>query len=371
MRVLSLELCQQAAKGDAATIEALASLEGPQVSVALLKLAQLVYDGYRHAAIRWVATDRWSELDDSSAPPTRPAGLQSRPDAGPVPPAAGTKQQALQRLLAKFPERRRDPLGDPLLPPRVSDATVVQAVEALAGRPGTDRWLARAATEAPLEVRVAALVALAGVHGPGDEAVTGAVRLGLKADDATIRAAAMRGCERLGKTGWESALKGLEDPDFDVRAEAARCLGRIGDPQGVSALIKALEQEQSLAALEALAHIGDHAAARPVLQLLQEDHAAAREDERVRLVQALGTLGDRTAVPVLERELSHPQWRVRRAAAGALARVHRPSTAQALALCLHDYYAEVRSACRAAVSALRAAPSKKPPASTRTGSQTR
>jgi len=341
-------LCEQAAGGDVRALEGLGALKGPAVDRALLKLAQRSYEGYRHAAVRWVAGDRWAELDASPTSQPRQGGSPSgdRPASRPAAPS-GDKAQALQRLLSRFPQRAREPMGDPLLPPAISDLTVVRAIQVLAGRKGTDGWLAMVATQAPQDVRVAALRVLAG--GASQDVAVPELRLAFGSRIPVIRAAALAGCQRLGSQGLELALKGMNDVDFDVRAAAARCLGRQGDPRGLKPLLAALEQEQSLAALDALSRLGQHAATLPMLRLLQEDYAATRQDERVQLVRALGRLKDPAAVPALEREVSHPAWEVRRAAAIALSRVHRPATARALRLCLHDYYEVVRRACQSAL----------------------
>jgi HEAT repeat protein len=62
-------------------------------------------------------------------------------------------------------------------------------------------------------------------------------------------------------------------------------------------------------------------------------------------------MGDPAAIAALERELSHPDWRVRRAAASALSQwARRPSTRRELAICQQDYYTAVRRACREALA---------------------
>lgn len=79
----------------------------------------------------------------------------------------------------------------------------------------------------------------------------------------------------------------LLQPDLDLRAAAARTLGRLGDPAATPALIRALED-----------------AAWPV---------------RAQAARGLGTLGDAGAVPALAARLTDRAWWVRRHAAYALA----------------------------------------------------
>ena len=71
------------------------------------------------------------------------------------------------------------------------------------------------------------------------------------------------------------------------------------------------------------------------------------------LLEALGKLADPArAAAALERELTHPQWQVRLAAAKALALSGRPASSTALSACRADYFAQVRSACETTLAAL-------------------
>ncbi|MBW2537591.1 MAG: HEAT repeat domain-containing protein [Deltaproteobacteria bacterium] len=329
------DLARRAEAGDASTLDVLATLPGRRATVALLALARRGYETYRHGAVKWVAPNRWAELDQGGTPG------ENKPR--PRKPSSDPKRQALERLLAKFPERKQDQEEDPLLPPEVAAAQVVQMIRALAGRAGPESWLAHVATEAPLAVRVAALEALEGSDVGGD--VEQAVRLALSSARASVRAAALHACQRLGDGAVESAVRLLLDKDFDVRTEAARCLGRLGDSRALKPLMQALEREHSVAAIRAVARLGDHAATAALLGMLQEDHAETRRDERVVVIEALGRLGDPEAGAALERELSHPAWQVRRAAAAALSGLEGSPSASALAICRNDYHAAVRQAC--------------------------
>jgi hypothetical protein len=296
---------------------------------------------------------------------------KGRPDPG--------KRAALERLLTRFPEHRpEDPAEDPLMPPRTGSAAVVAAIEGLAGRAEAHAWLAVVAIEAPQAVRVAALRALAsptedrgGASAPASPAsapapappasqdiepaapVPKAIWIGLRSDQPAVRRAAAEGCPLLGRGANAAALRLLRERDFELRAAGARCLGELRDGGAVPALLEVLREEPQLAAIRALARIGDHRATAALAALLQEDHPADRQGERVAVVEALGELADVAAAPALERELAHPQWPVRRAAARALERSGRPASRDALKICLADYYAEVRRACQVALSRLK------------------
>jgi HEAT repeat protein len=334
-------LCKRAADGEHEVLDLLEPLTGADVDAALLRLAQASHETFRHEAVKWIAPDRWKELDEADRP-------QSRPTHG------SAKERQVARLLSKFPERAPESSVDPLIPPTVPARRVARLIGALAGRGGTDRWLSRVATEAPVALRSASLTALGGSREPATREVRRALTGGLESKDPTIRRAALSACLRLGDEARARATELLQDDDFDVRSEAARCLGRLRDPKAVKPLLAVLRREHSsLAAIQALALLGDHAATGPILELLKEDHAVSRQGERVAVINALGRLADRAAVTALENEVNHNDWRVRLAAARALARVSRPATVRVLVLCENDFYAEVRRACRAARRSLK------------------
>jgi HEAT repeat protein len=340
-------LCKRAGSGELEVLDVLDVLEplgGAEVDAALLGAARRVYETYRHEAEKWVAPHRWKELDEGDGKP------QSRSTQG------SARDRQVASLLSRFPEQAPSSSVDPLIPPSVPVRRVARLIGALAGRSDTDRWLSQVAKEAPVTVRAAALMALVGSRGPGPAPASApapvevrrALTAALGSKAPALRRAALEACPRLGEEARKRAIELLEDDDFDVRSAAARCLGRLRSPGAVKPLLAALKREHSLAAIEALALLGDHAATGPILALLREDHAVSRRGERVAVIDALGRLGDRAAVTALENEVTHNDWRVRLAAARALGRVSRPASERVLALCENDYYAEVRRACRAA-----------------------
>ena len=90
----------------------------------------------------------------------------------------------------------------------------------------------------------------------------------------------------------------LDDPDPDLREEAARALGRLGTPEAVEALCRRLSDPASTIRI-----------------------AAAR---------ALGRIGSREAIPFLIDALAGPSEDLQEAAADALGRIDDPVSAQAL-----------------------------------------
>ncbi|PIE18437.1 MAG: hypothetical protein CSA65_04795 [Proteobacteria bacterium] len=332
-------------------------------------LARCAFAAYRDEAQRWVSRDGWRALD----------GKVRRPMVKRRPPKLKDRRKALAWLLSQFPSRRDDgDLPDPLLPPSTSPALVVELIAALPDAPESRRLLAEVALSAPRRVRVAALRRLGDLGAAGASSTLPAsaptraprsapapaslparssprmaIELGLRSKDKSLRRAAARGCVHLGAEARAVAQQLLGDKDFELRAAGARCLGQLGDVAAVPLLLKALRKETQLAVLRALAKLGDHRATKPLLSLLREDHPATRQGERQVVIEALGLLADAQAAPALERELGHPAWQVRRAAALALARAGRRRSRGALVVCEHDYHLVVREACARARAALK------------------
>lgn len=96
----------------------------------------------------------------------------------------------------------------------------------------------------------------------------------------------------------EEVLSRLDDPDPDVREEAARALGRIGSPEAFDALVVQLADTQSTvrsAAARALGHIGDRRAIPYLIQGLTDPS----EDLRDACLFALGEVGGDNAAEEL------------------------------------------------------------------------
>jgi len=116
----------------------------------------------------------------------------------------------------------------------------------------------------------------------------------------------------------------IEGRDPRVRRYLAICLGKIGDPAAVPAMIEALDDTDSdtqLYAVWALGAIGDPRGVAPLLPL------AASPDGGLRtmVAYALGTLGTPEGLAELQRLLVDPAADVRWNAAAGLAR-HRDAS---------------------------------------------
>jgi len=117
----------------------------------------------------------------------------------------------------------------------------------------------------------------------------------------------------------------------DVREEAARSLGQIGDAEAVPVLIKTLQKDKSHrvreAAARSLGQIGDSEAV-PVLIAIMQKRSRRSLRLRVQVAEALGKFGNTEAVHALTCALHNPdecperqvsEHEVRRMASEALA----------------------------------------------------
>ena len=134
----------------------------------------------------------------------------------------------------------------------------------------------------------------------------------------------------------EGLIAALEDEadrtelgGYPLRRNAARALGKLGDRQAVSSLIKCLECEDFYvreAAAQSLEMLRDETAAPALIKLLDGGVAqAVQEPGRPHLVQpyeavleALGAIGATEAIPLIQPFLEHPVPRVQCAAARAM-----------------------------------------------------
>ncbi len=112
-------------------------------------------------------------------------------------------------------------------------------------------------------------------------------------------------------------LNALDDNEWRVRAAAGASLGALGDRSAVFPLCRLLEDQRGdvrRAASEALALLGDSDATVPLIMALDGE----RDSETCRLmVRALGALGDDRALRSLQRLSGSSHWALRREAAAA------------------------------------------------------
>ena len=146
--------------------------------------------------------------------------------------------------------------------------------------------------------------------------------LGIKEPDETTRVSSARSLGNLWgkKEAVDVLVQALSGPSAQVRAEAARSLGRHGDAQAAPSLILALSdaeprvREQAAAALECI-RVED--ARAPLLELLEDED----KDVRTRAALALGALGAPDAIPQLMEIVQFAYWQHRPSAATYLCRM--------------------------------------------------
>lgn len=172
--------------------------------------------------------------------------------------------------------------------------------------------LVRALRDPQVEVRVVAAAALWRLPDPA--AVPALIEL-LNDRDAAAR---QWGALALGvihdPRATQALLRIVDDPESAVRIDVIRSLGRIGDSRAMAALSEVAKDddkadEERLEAVNALASIESPDKVNALTRLLSV------EDDRVRLrvIQALGQVGDALAIPALRRQRSDERGQTRSA----------------------------------------------------------
>lgn len=152
----------------------------------------------------------------------------------------------------------------------------------------------------------------------------------------------------------EELISHLDDPEPEIRIQAARGLGRMGWAPALDAIVARFsvetpwvrarfadtligfgreatwpllaylrinhrfEQAGAVSAISALASIGDDQAVEPLIELLE---AAEDTEIKIATVEALGFIGGAVAAPALRNAFEHHDWRLRAKAATALGEV--------------------------------------------------
>jgi HEAT repeat protein len=138
----------------------------------------------------------------------------------------------------------------------------------------------------------------------------------------------------------------IQSENGDIRQAAVTALARIGDPNTVPVLVRALsDPELTAQAAEALSKIGDARAYEPLLQLLGHDRAAVRQAA----VAALNSIGHPSMAADISKLLFNSNPHVREAAVRICAYFAYPDCAAQLLDRIHDVSENVR---RAAVESL-------------------
>jgi len=165
-------------------------------------------------------------------------------------------------------------------------------------------------------------------------------------------------CVMLGEIGGARAVQlvtsALADTDPRVRVEALHALGELGDAEAGRLALGFLDDADSnvrVAAAVAAGKLGLERALRPLLQLLEQEEGP---DKRVRLLEALGELGDPGAVPAIEKHalpgrFAKASTDVRVAAYRALHRIGTPHARELVQRAANDKEPAVRAALRGLV----------------------
>ncbi len=159
----------------------------------------------------------------------------------------------------------------------------------------------------------------------------------------------------LGEIGDPRAVEPLIDALMEgvVDDLAASALGEIGDPRAVETLLTLLEHESAGmrgAAASALGEIGDPRAVDPLINALgSEDYAIG---VRWHVIDALGKLGDTRAVEPLTALLRDKADDTRLHAARALGKIGDTRAIDPLTTAQKDKYGKVRRAATAALKKL-------------------
>ena len=135
----------------------------------------------------------------------------------------------------------------------------------------------------------------------------------------------------------DSLLVHLRDGAIEVRAAAARAVGRIGDPRGRGALEHALlhdphEHVRSEAAF-ALGILGDPAALPTLARALENERDV---ETTAQCALAVGRLGEKSGSPLVVALLDNPDPRIRECSVEALALLADSTTVDALLAATDD-----------------------------------
>lgn len=159
--------------------------------------------------------------------------------------------------------------------------------------------------------------------------------IALRTEDRRAHTLVVDDLVKVGTAAVEPLLLALEDANPNVRAGAARALGKIGDPRALDILIACLREDSSAevrkSAVWAL-HMGDVRAVGPLIEALHD------RDEWVRFgaTIVLAKIGFPSVLPLIRTLQRDADPRVRAIAAETLGRIGDVRALEALALALND-----------------------------------
>ncbi|MES2123494.1 MAG: M56 family metallopeptidase [Gemmatimonadota bacterium] len=240
--------------------------------------------------------------------------------------------------------------------PRGISAAVIERQARQASRDAM-RNMARARIDmGGLVARVGRIdVGLNGSQAPADTNVVNALIGRLKDDDAQVRAAAARSLGRLeDPRAVPGLIVSLKDDNAKVRAAAADALAQFEDPRAIAPLVALLSDADSdvrQQALDALGNFEKGVPSAPVVRLLDDPDADIRHEA----AHLLARLGDRAAGPALAKLVKDPSVDVRQAAIDALGEMQDASAGPAILGALGDANADVRQSALQALGEMKVA----------------
>jgi HEAT repeat protein len=167
-------------------------------------------------------------------------------------------------------------------------------------------------------------------------------------DNEEIVNLAIEGFQELGAASLDWLHEALRNPSPNIRANAARTLGRMKSHASVPYLLERLSDDEAAvraSASEALGQIGDKVGIEPLVRMVQDNV----EKVQGQAVAALVGFGKAATVPLLNALARERDKYAQRAFIRSLGQIGDPKTVPALIICLRSSYFIVR---QAAVSAL-------------------
>ena len=118
----------------------------------------------------------------------------------------------------------------------------------------------------------------------------------VKNSDPTCAYAAADALVEYGDLSITTFMKLMGNDAYNVRAAAAKSLGKLREGKAVDPLLNMLDDKAWWAAVEALGHLGDRKAVEPIIALLEEEETPSNIHK---IAEALGNLGDPRAIDPL------------------------------------------------------------------------